>query len=290
MILRFFDSLSANTPKASSKIWALAFVAFSSPLYAEDAVKVDGDNQKAAEEKPFHGVASLNVRSSTTSRSDYDYRNFLAAGLNLEYEFKDLVTVGLSARANKDLNREYRASMTDLTLSASRSFELAEGLGLGLDVSYGAPVQRDLYKYSNSKGTIGASTSLSYRFAGALSGLALNAGLSWERYLYEYQFANGGQILTKWALSQSYGISYSYQKWTLSGNFTDVTSWDFDGSQENDSFLAVETLQYHIDDVWTAQAGHINDGNTYDYLGARNNVRLYDKRRSQVYVGASFKF
>ena len=74
------------------------------------------------------------------------------------------------------------------------------------------------------------------------------------------------------------------------GNFSNVTSWDFDGSQENDSFLAVETIQYHIDDIWTVQAGHINDGNTYDYLGASNNVRVYDKRRSQVYVGASYKF
>ena len=284
MILRFFDSLSANPSKASSTVWALAFLAISTPLFAEEPAA------PAKEAAPFHGVASLNLRSSTTNRSDYDYRIFLASGINLEYEFKNLVTVGLSARANKDLNREYHASMTDLSLSASRSFELAEGFGLGLDVSYGAPIQKDLYKYSNSKGTLGASGSLSYRFAGALTGLAINAGYSYERYMYEYQFANGGQILTKWAISQSYGLSYTWKQLTASANFTNVTSWDFDGSQENDSFLAVETIQYRIDDQWLAQAGHINDGNTYDYLGARNNIRIYDKRRSQVYVGGSYKF
>lgn len=286
MILRFFDSFSSKTSKARSTVWALAFVTLSSPLYAEEASVKDKEKDQA----PFRAVASLNLRSSTTSRSDYDYQIFLVPGINLEYEFKDLVTVGLSARARKDLNNEYHASMTDLTAAASRSFELVEGLGLGLDLSYSAPVSKDLYKYSNSKGTLGASAGLSYAFTGALSGLAVNAGLSWERYLYEYQFANGGQILTKRALSQSYGLSYEWEKWTGSANFTNVTSWDFDGNQENDSFLAVETIQYRIDDFWSVQAGHINDGNTYDYLGARNNVRLYDKRRSQVFVGASYKF
>ncbi|RYZ60169.1 MAG: hypothetical protein EOP07_01665 [Proteobacteria bacterium] len=258
----------------------------SSPLYAEEPAVV-----KEVKETPaFRGVASLSLRSSTTNSSDYSYRIFLSPAVNLEYEFTDVFTVGLSARANKDLNNEQRYSMTDLSLSLSRSFELTENLGVGVDVSYGAPVSKDLYRYSNSKGTLGASGSVSYRFTGVLTGLAVNGGLSYERYLYEYQYANGGAILTKWAASQSYGISYTLQDWTLSGSFSNVTSWDFDGSQENDSFLAVETLQYKINDYWAVQAGHINDGTTYDYLGARNNVRFYDKRRSQVFVGTSYRF
>lgn len=286
MILRFFDSSSAKQVKASSKVWALAFLAMSSPLYAEEPAVV-----KEVKETPaFRGVASLSLRSSTTNSSDYSYRIFLSPAVNLEYEFTDVFTVGLSARANKDLNNEQRYSMTDLSLSLSRSFELTENLGVGVDVSYGAPVSKDLYRYSNSKGTLGASGSVSYRFTGVLTGLAVNGGLSYERYLYEYQYANGGAILTKWAASQSYGISYTLQDWTLSGSFSNVTSWDFDGSQENDSFLAVETLQYKINDYWAVQAGHINDGTTYDYLGARNNVRFYDKRRSQVFVGTSYRF
>lgn len=286
MILRFFDSISAKPAKLGPKVWALAFVAFSTPLYADEPQAPEAEKEAS----PFSGVASLNLRSSTTSSSDYDYRIFLSPGISLEYEFKDLFTVGFSMRGNKDLNNEMRSTLTDTSIALSRSFELAEGLGLGLDVSYGAPVSKDLIKYSNSKGTVGGSASLSYRFTGVLAGLAVNAGLSYERYLYQYDYANGGQILTKYGWNQTYGFSYTYEQFTLSTSWTNVSTWDFMGEKENDSYLWVETLQYKFNDIWAVQAGHINDGNTFDYLGAANNVKFYDKRRSQVFVGTSYSF
>jgi hypothetical protein len=282
MILRFFDSLRAKPQAAAPRVWALAFVALGAPVAHAETPPEDA--------APFSGKASLNLRSSTTSSSDYDYRIFLSAGVNLEYAFTPDYTLGLSLRGNKDLNNEQRDTLTDATLSISRNFELAEGLGLGIDAAYSAPVSKDLIKYSNAKGTVSGSGSLSYRFAGVLKGLALNAGLSYERYLYQYEYANGGQILTKYAWNQSYGASYTYEQATLNVSFTNISTWDFEGSRENDSYLWVETLQYKINDIWAVQAGHINDGNTFDYLGAANNVRFYDKRRSQVFVGTTYSF
>ncbi|RZA22492.1 MAG: hypothetical protein EOP10_15325 [Proteobacteria bacterium] len=287
MILRFFDSLRAKPQGAVTKAVALAIVASgASAAFAQ----TKPEEVKAEEVSPFSGKASLNLRSSTTSSSDYDYRVFFNAGVNLEYKLSPDYTVGLSVRGNKDLNNEQRGTLTDTTLSLSRNFELAEGLGLGIDAAYSAPVSKDLIKYSNSKGVVSGSAGLSYRFAGVLNGLALNAGLSYERYLYQYEYANGGQILTKFAWNQSYGASYTYDLATLSVSFTNVSTWDFDGEQENDSYLWVETLQYKLNHLWAVQAGHINDGNTYDYLGASNNVRFYDKRRSQVFVGTTYSF
>ncbi len=283
MILRCFDSFSARTHKASSTLGAIALFAIGSPLYAEEPAAVK-------ELAPFRGVAGLSLRSSTTNSSDATYQILLSPGINLEYEMKNLVTFGLSVKANKDLNNEERSTLTDLTMSASHSIKFTEAFGLGLDLSYGAPVSKDLYKYSNSKGTLGASGTLRYAFEGILTGLALSGGVTYERYLYEYQFANGGAILTKYSFSQSYGISYTWKRITGAANFTDVSSWDFDGSQENDSFLAVETIKYDIDGIWSVNVGHTNDGATFDYLGARNNVQLYDKRRSQVFIGASYSF
>lgn len=290
MILRFFDSLGATPAKLGPKVLGLAFIAFGTSLYAEEQATTEAVKEAAEEKGPFSGAASLSLRSSTTSASDYDYRIFLAAGVNLEYEFKDLLTVGLSGKGSKDLNNEQRYTMTDTTVSVSRSFEPSDGLNLGIDGYYGFPVSKDLIKYSNSKGTLGGSGSLSYSFAGQLNGLSLSAGLVYGRYLYQYESANGGELLTKYSWSQVYGVSYAYEAYTLSVNFTNVSTWDFAGDKGNDSYLWVETLQYAIDDVWTMSAGHINDGTTYDYLGAQNNVQFYDKRRSQVFVGGSYKF
>ncbi len=263
----------------------LAAFVLSTPVRAEETTAAQ------APADPFSGVASLNVRSSTESHKESTYSLFLSPGLNLEYEFKDAVTVGLSARGRKDLNNEYHASFQDITLSAARSFEPIDGFGIGLDVSYSAPVDKDLYRYANSKGSLGASFSLSYRFKGALEGLAVNGGLAYARYLYSYQYADYGAILDKWSLSSSVGLSYSWKKLIVaSASFTNVSSWDFAGDQERDNFLAVESIKWIITDEWSAQIGHINDGLTYDYMGQRNNTQLYDPIRSQVFIGASYKF
>jgi len=315
MILRRFDSFSAPTVKAGPAIWAIAFVAVSSSLYAEEPAALQNTSPSSTEEQaaaneasPFSGNFGLRLRSSTTNRTDYDYRIFINPSLSLNYEFKDLLTLGFYASGTKDLNNEQRSSLNDLNVSVSRSFQLLgadslvvkpkteveplkeAGLSLDLQAYYGAPVSRDLYKYSNSKGTLGFSPGLGYSFGGGLTGLNVNVGLTYERYLYQYEYANGGQILTKYSVSQSYGLSYTLGSWTLAGDFTNVSSWDFDDSKENDSFLAVETLRYKIDKLWSLQAGHINNGNTFDYLGESNNVTFYDKRRSQVFVGTSYNF
>ena len=61
-------------------------------------------------------------------------------------------------------------TLTDLAVSASRSLELiTDSLSADASVSYGAPVNKDLYKYSNSKGTLGGSLGLSYSFPGQLN-------------------------------------------------------------------------------------------------------------------------
>ncbi len=282
MILRFFDSLRAKPHGAVTKAMALAIVASgASAAFAEANIE---------DATPFSGKASLNLRSSTTSSSDYDYRIFFAAGVNLEYNITHDYTVGFAVKGNQDLNNEQRSTLTETTVSISRKFELTKGLGLGIDAAYSAPVSKDLIKYSNSKGIVSGSGGLSYGFTGDLEGLALSAGLSYERYLYQYEYANGGRILTKYAWNQSYGVSYTHEQATLSVSFTNVSTWDFDGEQRNDSYLWVETLQYKLNDIWAVQVGHINDGNTYDYLGAANNVRVYDKRRSQVFVGTTYSF
>ncbi|RYZ84763.1 MAG: hypothetical protein EOP04_17375 [Proteobacteria bacterium] len=223
MILRFFDSLRAKPHGAVTKAMALAIVASgASAAFAE--TKPD-EEVKAEEVAPFSGKASLNLRSSTTSSSDYDYRIFFAAGLNLEYKLTPDYTIGFAVTGNQDLNNEQRSTFTATTLSLSRKFELAEGFGLGIDAAYSAPVSKDLIKYSNSKGIVSGSAGLSYAFTGVLEGLALSAGLSYERYLYQYEYANGGRILTKYAWNQSYGVSYTHEQATLSVSFTNVSTW-----------------------------------------------------------------
>ncbi|MBC7659312.1 MAG: hypothetical protein H7249_06350 [Chitinophagaceae bacterium] len=295
MTLRFFGSNNLGIPKLNQYICVLVLLVFGSPLFAEEAAKEiikesAGENIKE-DSKAFSGAASLALRSSTSNASEYNYRILLSPSLNVEYEFKNRFTLGLSVRGTKDLNNEMLYTLTDTTVSASRHFELAEGLNFGVDVSYGAPVSKQLYRYANAKGTAGGSVSLRYQFSGVLTGLSLSGGLTYDRYLYQYQFADGGAILTKYSVSQSYGVTYTWNKLiTGSVSFTDVTSWDFDGSQENDTYLFVETVQYHINEAFAVQAGHINDGTTYDYLGEKNNVKIYDRYRSQVFIGGTYSF
>lgn len=271
-------------------VGALAFVAFGTPLYAQVPVVTEVAKEEVKEELAFSGAATLNLRSSTTNPEDSNYIVLLNPRLSLNYKFEDLFTLGFDLRGNKDLNNEQRSTLTAASLSVSRSFEYSDAIGFGASAYYGAPVSKDLIKYSNSKGTIGAGGSADYTFDGVLSGLSLSASLYYERYLYQYEYANGGSILTKYGWTQTYGLSYTYEQLTLATSFSNVSTWDFEGEKENDSYLWVETISYKFNDIWSAHVGHINDGSTYDYLGASNNVRFYDKRRSQVYVGTSYRF
>lgn len=309
MILRFFDSAHVTTSRifSTATFCAISLIgpaAFGQeekdPAEAQSQLTeaTESVEKKIPEEdaNPFSASVDLKLRSSTKSSKDNDYRIFLTGGGSLSYDFKDIGSVGFSIHGNKDLNNEYRWSLTETTVDFSRSFDLlpgegeGKGLKLGLGVSYGAPVSKDLIKYSNSKGDLGASAGLSYAFGGSLEGLRLSYGLSYSRYLYQYSDSNGGQILTKWAFEQNYGFSYKVKAVTVSASFTNTTSYDFHHNKEDDSFLHVETLAYAIDDHWNVSAGHINDGNTFDYGGAANNVRFYDKYRSQVFVGGSYSF
>lgn len=264
---------------------------------ASGAPALAGTAQPAPEDaKALSASVDLKLRSSTASSKDQQYRIFLTGGGNISYDIKDFVSVGFSIHGNKDLNNEYRWSLTEATVDVSRSFDLitleeeGKGLKLGLGISYGAPVAKDLIKYSNSKGEAGASAGLSYAFGGGLSGLNLSYGASYSRYLYQYDDTNGGTVLSKWAIAQSLGVAYTYKSVTLSGTFTNITGYDFHHNKEDDTFLHVETLSYAVTDHWNASVGHINDGNTYDYGGAANNIKIYDKYRSQVFVGGSYAF
>ena len=268
------------------KRWALVLFVFGNPLYAQDQAATESTQ----EESGFSGGATLNLRSSTTNSSDPSYQILLNPSVRVGYEFEDLFSVDFDVRGNQALNNEQRSTLTGATVSLSRSFEYTKALAFSLSGYYGAPVSKDLIKYSNSKGTVGGSGGVDYSFDGVLSGLKINASLTYERYLYQYEYTNGGSILTKYGWSQDYGFSYTWDSLTFSTSFTNVSTWDFDGEQENDSYLWVETLRYKVNANWSAHIGHINDGNTYDYLGAANNVRFYDKRRSQVFIGTSYSF
>lgn len=287
------------------RLAAFAFLAQNSIALAQDAVneKASADAKAPAAEdsakeddSPWSASLDLKYRTDTKNEKDQQYKRLLSGGGSVSYDIKDIGAVSLSMHGNKDLNREYRWTLTEATLDFGRSFTLLEGqekgkgLKLGLDVSYGAPVAKDLIKYSNSKGELGAAVDLSYAFEGALSGFRVTYGWAYGRYLYQYDDTNGGTILTKWALTQSYGISYAYEKYSIAANFSNSTSYDFHSNKEDDSFNHVETLGYKIDDHWAVSAGHINNGNTYDYGGKANNVKFYDKYASQVFIGGSYGF
>jgi hypothetical protein len=303
MILRCFDSAKLASPRIWNAAAASALAIFVQTASAQGDEKASADGRTTAADesanedgKAFSASAGLKLRSGVQNEKDRDYTVLLSATGSMGYDFKDIGALAFYINGNKDLNNEQRWYLTDASISFGRSIPLLEaaekdkGLNLAVDLSYGVPVSKDIIKYSNSKGDLGANLGLSYAFEGSLSGLNVSYGLSYSRYLYQYDDSNGGSILTKWALTQNYGASYTYQDYTLAANFSNISSYDFHHNKEDDAFNHVESLAYQINDAWTASLGHINDGRTYDYGGKANNVRLYDKYRSQVYVGGRYTF
>lgn len=274
--------LNVLRPPLALLIGSMVFVQ-SLPLFAieEDTV------YDAA--KPWSAATGLQLRSSVANPDEADYSLALKGSFAVGYKFSDADGVALALRGTKQLNQDQLWLFDQAAIGYTRSHQFSDKGTISAGITYDFPVNKVALRYEDSKGALSGNSSVSYLFERDEHRLQLKAGIALARYFYKYSHAAGGDILVRNSFTQSLGTSYSFRHaWTLSLSFADSSSHDFNGDRFDSKYSHVETLSYAWNPKLSIAAGHTNDGNTFDYGGAANNIQVYDKYTSQIFLGCSY--
>jgi len=253
------------------------------PLFAIEEVPV----YDAA--KPWSAATGMQLRSSVANPDEADYSLALRGSLGIGYQLSDVDALAIALSGTKQLNQDQLWLFDQAAVGYTRAHKFADNGTISAGLSYDFPVNKVALRYEDSKGALGGNSSISYLFEQGEHRLQLRAGIALARYIYKYRHAAGGDILVRNSFTQSVGTTYSFrQAWTLSLSFADSSSHDFNGDRFDSQYSHAETLSYAWSPKLSLTVGHTNNGNTFDYGGAANNIQVYDKYTSQIFLGCSY--
>lgn len=111
-------------------------------------------------------------------------------------------------------------------------------------------------------------------------------GLTAGRNFHTYEENINGSVLSQYSSNQSMDISYSIADFSFSLSYLHRSRWTYQGNIR-ESFVLGQEIGYSLNDNFSVNAGHSNEGSAIKANGYESNLDLIDENESSVYMGIS---
>jgi hypothetical protein len=112
--------------------------------------------------------------------------------------------------------------------------------------------------------------------------LVLAFSLSGGQNFHQYDTDINGNVLNKYVLSQTAVAGYNIGNFSLSGIFTHINAWSYQGTLK-EAFEHYEELGYSVNNNFALAVGHTNSGSVLKANGTDSNIAFINENTSMVY-------
>lgn len=110
--------------------------------------------------------------------------------------------------------------------------------------------------------------------------------LSAGRNFHTYEEDINGKVLSKYSSNQALDLGYSIGDFSFSVSYLHRSRWTYQGNIR-ESFVLGQEIGYSLNDNFSVNAGHSNEGSMIKANGYESNLDVVDENNSSVYMGIS---
>jgi hypothetical protein len=260
-----------------------------SSAYALD-FETNPETQEIRKRQAMANTVSASMSSNLYNKSSADYKldSDLAIDSSLNIEHGPTLLGHISLY--KDLRGERKQQLNDAYIGATMSVWSAPGhsvslLGLGF-----IPLSENSRKnqYLDTGIMIAPTYALNLTQWG-VEGLRISLRPSFRQNFHRYKTAMDGSSNTKNTVGVNLTLAYQLQAWTLISRNTYNKSQTYRGNTR-DAYRLEQAVSYQFHPRSSVTVGHLNGGNPLAPNGVDTDIRVFNRRESQVYTSISYTF
>lgn len=251
---------------------------------------------KEEEEKSTSFSASLDMSRSASlydhqdgSRSDsLDFRLILGAGFPIGHSLSmvvdysnDLNDPENTAAGLVDPSLKYSFKSTDWAWSAPYVLTFRPS------ISTVVPVTKRSVKRDQLQGVLSGGVAFGIKPDGVYNSdgvWSLMIGLTAGRNFHAYEEDINGKVLNKYSSNQTLDIGYDIAGFSFSVSYLHRSRWTYQGNIR-ESFVLGQEIAYGLNDNFSVNVGHSNEGSMIKANGYESNLDVVDENNSSVYLG-----
>ncbi len=239
----------------------------------------------------FSSSVSLEYGTSLQPGDAYERNAALAMSFLPNFEINKDYKLALKSGVTKDLTSEEQKTVFDNTKISliQTATPLSQIFSIRPAVAVVAPTHTDADK-TFFQGSIGGAGRLLFDLKPV--GILFNGyyNLAYDRNFHEYTTDVDGTSNFQHALTQVLLLEVPFaENWSISATSVIVSAWTYRGTVRN-FFELSQDLEYKIDDSFSVNLGHTNEGDAYKANGQSSNMAFFNGQSSVLRIGVGYEF
>ncbi len=229
-------------------------------------------------------ISSMLTSTNMYKPSSLDHFISLDLSLTGRFALNKLYKLSTSVNVNHDLKLNRSTSLLDTPVVLSRQPIKLKGSKFSPRYILTLPTN-ELNRINNTfRCSLAAGGTLSTTVTVANFSFDASYTLTAKKNFHQFKRNNTNSPNKEYSLGNTVSLSKALKIFSFSISASYANSWDY-FNNITPVFSVSESIDYQINKNTSLSFGHANSGGALDYDGVTNNIEVFNKKSSQVFVG-----